>query len=503
MVDFSNQKEAEAWFSGKEKPVSVVMSARVSLRLIPLLADYLNRRLGAYENKKMNIILATFRRCHLAGISSTYSDKIFDDGKLFRDASDALLEPKRYVSKRSKAYLARSVASIAVRVAGNTEVYALGASSSALIAVRAGYSEHELDLESELLDSGSTANEIGRLPLWHSDAPYYLESQLSSLKSSLLAQNQDWDVWTRWYEARVNGEPSNKDLDLAIATIPNEDWEQGPAHVNKLIKALEDKFAPRANLEAIISAASPSVGLNSLGQLDSIPNPEYDAPRAGKTLPELIVIQRDTLSVLKTLKQAPISVQQMVNNYESELEVRGVKLILGRLENCAYIISRAVADTPAARAWLEAGALAAFEQFTIHHDAIVFAYPKHEQVQKLFDETCINFQSSGLPSIHKEMRKLAETSNQAVKANIVTAGFSGDVVNFGTIINNFSNVHQSAGDAPLKSDEKALWLRTFGWVKKAYEAATTVWKFAQTDEGTALIAILSSLIPHLQALLGF
>jgi hypothetical protein len=60
----------------------------------------------------------------------------------------------------------------------------------------------------------------------------------------LEARKQNWQVWTRWYDARLRGDPLHKELELArITELSEEDWEQGPAHVNAKLQAIEDRFA--------------------------------------------------------------------------------------------------------------------------------------------------------------------------------------------------------------------------------------------------------------------
>ncbi|MGH6843048.1 MAG: hypothetical protein ACREDV_13350 [Methylocella sp.] len=52
------------------------------------------------------------------------------------------------------------------------------------------------------------------------------------MKAALLAENQDWEVWTEWYDARLEGGRANKNLEIARARIPNDIWDQGPAIAN-------------------------------------------------------------------------------------------------------------------------------------------------------------------------------------------------------------------------------------------------------------------------------
>jgi hypothetical protein len=65
------------------------------------------------------------------------------------------------------------------------------------------------------------------------------------LKDSLLALDEDWDVWTRWYEARLEGRPSpgGEELDIFRVTLPEDLWKQGPKAVNAAIKAKEEEIA--------------------------------------------------------------------------------------------------------------------------------------------------------------------------------------------------------------------------------------------------------------------
>lgn len=57
----------------------------------------------------------------------------------------------------------------------------------------------------------------------------------------LLRANEDWEVWTEWYEARLAGHPAIEALEVARVMIAEEVWKQGPKVVNAEIRRLIEK----------------------------------------------------------------------------------------------------------------------------------------------------------------------------------------------------------------------------------------------------------------------
>ncbi|MEJ8475461.1 hypothetical protein [Roseibium algae] len=66
------------------------------------------------------------------------------------------------------------------------------------------------------------------------------------MRQSLEALDQDWDVWTDWYDDRLQGRPANPDLEVARVTLPEDLWQQGPEVVNARIRELIAEYAPPA-----------------------------------------------------------------------------------------------------------------------------------------------------------------------------------------------------------------------------------------------------------------
>jgi hypothetical protein len=73
---------------------------------------------------------------------------------------------------------------------------------------------------------------------------------------ALLAAKQDWEVWTNWYEDRLESRVRAEERELAYVRIENDLWEKGPAIVNAEIKRrIGAETAPDLR-EQVISDAS-------------------------------------------------------------------------------------------------------------------------------------------------------------------------------------------------------------------------------------------------------
>ena len=75
-----------------------------------------------------------------------------------------------------------------------------------------------------------------------------------SLRDALLSRNEDWDVWTNWYSARLRGRVTyshltakqNEEIEVArVLEIIEDDWKQGPAHVNAKVRQIEARYHSR------------------------------------------------------------------------------------------------------------------------------------------------------------------------------------------------------------------------------------------------------------------
>jgi hypothetical protein len=73
-------------------------------------------------------------------------------------------------------------------------------------------------------------------PLWSREQPQWAAKAWAALQAEL-PKAQDWDVWIDWYEERLRGVPRGEAYDLVFATVPQAEWDKGPAGANAWIKA--------------------------------------------------------------------------------------------------------------------------------------------------------------------------------------------------------------------------------------------------------------------------
>jgi hypothetical protein len=93
-----------------------------------------------------------------------------------------------------------------------------------------------LSIDATRLEKGAPASAIANSPLWPQGQPDQLQSLWQEMKAALLAAKQDWQVWTIWYEDRVDGRVRDKTRELGYVRIEEALWGQGPAVVNAEIE---------------------------------------------------------------------------------------------------------------------------------------------------------------------------------------------------------------------------------------------------------------------------
>jgi hypothetical protein len=118
--------------------------------------------------------------------------------------------------------------------------------------------------DAEALDSGFASVTLANSQLWPGRLPHWVLQTWEPLKAALLAADEDWIVWTDWYEERLKGREAALALEIARATIPDETWKQGPRVVNGQIRRLYEErgiwrytIENEADLQQRVMALSP------------------------------------------------------------------------------------------------------------------------------------------------------------------------------------------------------------------------------------------------------
>jgi hypothetical protein len=85
--------------------------------------------------------------------------------------------------------------------------------------------------------------------LWR-DADHRYALKWRDLKVAL-QEDSGAGFWLHWYEAALVGKSLDIDMLTEIARLPDEDWRQGPDHINPMIAGIWERFKSRPKADPI------------------------------------------------------------------------------------------------------------------------------------------------------------------------------------------------------------------------------------------------------------
>jgi hypothetical protein len=224
------------------------------LRALPIVPQE-RKNLGAGHDFLADIVLPVFRAIGVAWSAAKYADQATRLSASAPYAASASASDAAYAasaaaaSATDAAYAAATSAAAAARAFTDAAFVRTGIATGTISAHAADPFWSAVSFDATQLEDGVPASVIAGSTLWPQGQPDLPQSLWQEMKRDLLAANQDWDVWTDWYEARLRGKPSNKKFEIGRSTIPDETWRQGPATVNAEIKKLKRPPPPRKKKE--------------------------------------------------------------------------------------------------------------------------------------------------------------------------------------------------------------------------------------------------------------
>jgi hypothetical protein len=266
MAEITDRKSLERWLEGKPREVIVAIAVRSALRVLPLLERSLRweSRKWTATDARYGLISSSFRamiaaqfvylapsRAARAAAAAAYASSAAAANVYASADGTAGSSTASAAEASAAAYDAACAAASAARfAAADTErvAAAAGAARAAAAVARASAAIwSSVQSDGEALEGGKSHIEIAALPLWHDQTPDWADFPWQTLKRHLLEQQDEyWQVWTEWYDARLVGGP----IDVAqeserVLSIANKDWDKGPAHVNALIAGIIDRAKQR------------------------------------------------------------------------------------------------------------------------------------------------------------------------------------------------------------------------------------------------------------------
>ncbi|MFX4223602.1 MAG: hypothetical protein ACMVO3_23035 [Thalassobaculum sp.] len=219
----------------------MIVAARAALRVLPLV---ISEGEGDRGDKSPALLLPAGRATAAAWVGGTWPTRAAGV-KYAANAAGSDAAAAGSVEDANAAYAAAAAgrSAIAASVEASAGV-AVAAIVAAAAAVAATY--REISHDAEFLEGGRGVLELGLAPLWRGDIPDAIRRRWDMFREARPKNvDEHWTVWIDWYEDRLKGaagsRPIIEDLEVARVLIPDEEWEQGAAHVNALIKLLEDE----------------------------------------------------------------------------------------------------------------------------------------------------------------------------------------------------------------------------------------------------------------------
>jgi len=259
--DYSDRETLQAWLETQPREVGVVIAARAALRKLPLAGAELNSREFEKAIIRARLILPVFRSVAVSWVAAVFpandTEKILAAAGTARNATmavTAIAAAPTYVADATEAVAAAQTAA-----ATATEAVAaarVAAQAVAPYTVAPNIIAPTIDATALVPDIKFIRNGIGGVsdlafqPIWNNRILDRIAKNWEDLRSRL-SGHEDWEVWIRWYEARLKGGPTyphlsaeaNKAIEMArVLEITEEDWKAGPAVVNVKIKAIEARF---------------------------------------------------------------------------------------------------------------------------------------------------------------------------------------------------------------------------------------------------------------------
>ncbi len=270
-----DEASLEAWLKGEPPEAAFALAARMLMRSWLYASERWRRR----SPERRDAIVAAFLRIAAIGrIAAIYpgfvdgfrksaraagkSEAFFRQGdepdlatppiEAAEDVARAVFETRFVDSVR----LAASAVGLAVETAG----FAAGRTESGKRpeAGWAGEADGWAEVREEMADLRRLgAGTVSDLPLWRKSEPKWAEQAWTRLQGEL-PPDDNWDVWIAWWEDRLHGRSRGQAYEVPFATVPQEEWNKGPAAANAWIKAHLPKAVEGARSKDF---ASPIPGL--------------------------------------------------------------------------------------------------------------------------------------------------------------------------------------------------------------------------------------------------
>ena len=244
-------KKLKAWLEVEAREVSIVISVRAVLRALPIFATARDKRNG----KLSSVALATtLMPCFRSIGISWFAAKNPSLGRETIKAAKAAVATFSITGDASSALsLAKAIDAATRNVFANNVAISTALTFAYITSavLKAFETRIALEIDAALqaaisadaiwiqqgkspVERSDLAHQLADQKLWLSEQPDGIRSLWPVFRSSL-PKKEYWDVWTHWYEDRLEGRTANEALELYRTLLPEEFWQQDPVTINKAI----------------------------------------------------------------------------------------------------------------------------------------------------------------------------------------------------------------------------------------------------------------------------
>jgi hypothetical protein len=252
-TEIKSRDDLQYWLKGVSVADARLIASRAALRVLPLISGIAS----VIYDRRRNVAVSTssiFRASSLAWVASKYPTQtnelshvtaraVIDEARaVIDDALWASVFPADADPEQVGTIFGTANAANAAATAVRAAYFADAANNSANAVSYAATSDvdeqvwQSVSADALALDGGLAPDLLASRPLWPGGIPHSIAARWQTLVQSL-PPNEDWDVWTAWYDRRLMGRVYPEAYELVFARVPDEAWEKGPAAANAWIKA--------------------------------------------------------------------------------------------------------------------------------------------------------------------------------------------------------------------------------------------------------------------------
>jgi hypothetical protein len=392
-VSFSNIYTVGQRLEGQPHEVLLTIAARAALRALPRIAISRNGgdlasaiALPVFRCTAVAWAAAAYpaRRAELAAHAAAAKAAGVTAGFTAGDGPDEAARRAAYAASDAAAAAAATDSAGATPAATFAAIYSATLNAEAPDADAAAAIGDDAAFIERVEGAGNRAASavgLAGASLWSSGGePDWASAGWRVLKDLLLAADEGWGVWINWYEDRLAGRPSlGEAFDIAVATLPDDLWKQGPAAVNAEIRRLIGVHTPPEPIPA--QGAGPHFALSPAHRIGLAAASDIDAAgnNLGRLRQQLPLVREAADDLAGRLN--PNAFPELVRNLASyraaiEGEPEGIAwgVVFGRgvrLDNSAAAARRQIEDR--LQPLLEDAAQEALDSVLMLHGPMILA----------------------------------------------------------------------------------------------------------------------------------